>query len=139
MLHLSPCLEGRRLTIRPLFLDTAVGCFSLESFVCICWLFCPREVLLGIVLTYFYKFQVAEVRKGLEEREESGQKASLLQGKKGGKGAGRAGAMDSHMRDVKKADDNRRMREAFGLGDDYAAGEAFDEEAQERRKEARKK
>ncbi|CAM9427959.1 unnamed protein product [Ectocarpus fasciculatus] len=82
--------------------------------------------------------KVAEVRKGLEEREESGQKASLLKGKKGAGGAG-AGAMDSHMRDVKKADDNRRMREAFGLGDDYAAGEAFDEEAQERKKEARRK
>lgn len=83
---------------------------------------------------------MAEVRKGLEEREESGQKASLFKGKKGGKGGkGGAGAMDSHMRDVKKADDNRRMREAFGLGDDYAAGEAFDEEAQERKKEARRK
>ncbi|CAN0090857.1 unnamed protein product [Ectocarpus sp. 6 AP-2014] len=83
--------------------------------------------------------KVAEVRKGLEEREGSGQKASLLKGKKGGGAGGGTGAMDSHMRDVKKADDNRRMREAFGLGDDYAAGEAFDEEAQERKKEARRK
>ncbi|CAN0538524.1 unnamed protein product [Ectocarpus sp. 12 AP-2014] len=83
--------------------------------------------------------KVAEVRKGLEEREGNGQKASLLKGKKGAVAGGGAGTMDSHMRDVKKADDNRRMREAFGLGDDYAAGEAFDEEAQERKKETRRK
>lgn len=84
--------------------------------------------------------KVAEVRKGLEEREDSGQKASLLKGgKKGGGGGGGAGAMDSHMRDVRKAEDNRRMRDAFGLGDDFAAGEAFDEAAQERKKEARRK
>lgn len=76
--------------------------------------------------------QVAEVRKGLEERVNNGQHASLPTASAGG-------AMDSHMRDVKKAEDNRKMREAFGLGDDYAAGEAFDEEAQERKKEARKK
>ncbi|CAN0166830.1 unnamed protein product [Ectocarpus sp. 13 AM-2016] len=74
-----------------------------------------------------------------EKREGNGQKASLLKGKKGAGAGGGAGTMDSHMRDVKKADDNRRMREAFGLGDDYAAGEAFDEEAQERKKEARMK
>ncbi|CAM9953531.1 unnamed protein product [Ectocarpus sp. 12 AP-2014] len=83
--------------------------------------------------------KVAEVRKGLEEREGNGQKASLLKGKKGAGAGGGAGTMDSHMRDVKKADDNRRMREAFGLGDDYAAGEAFDEEAQERKKETHRK
>ncbi len=86
--------------------------------------------------------KVAEVRKGLEEREESGQKASLLKGGKkggGGGGGGGAGAMDSHMRDVRKAEDNRRMRDAFGLGDDFAAGEAFDEAAQDRKKEARRK
>ncbi|CAM9367578.1 unnamed protein product, partial [Hapterophycus canaliculatus] len=85
--------------------------------------------------------KVAEVRKGLEEREgiAGGKKDSLLKGKKGGGGAGGGGGgtMDSHMRDVAKAEDNRRMREAFGLGEDYAAGEAFDEEAQERKKEAR--
>lgn len=81
---------------------------------------------------------MAEVRKGLEEREgvADGKKDSLLKGKKGGGGGG--GAMDSHMRDVKKAEDNRRMRDAFGLGDDFAAGEAFDEAAQERKKEARR-
>lgn len=76
--------------------------------------------------------KVAEVRKGLEERENSGQKASLPP-------ASASGAMDSHMRDVKKAEDNKKMREAFGLGDDYAAGEAFDADAQERKKEFRKK
>lgn len=88
--------------------------------------------------------KVAEVRKEVEERENSGQKASLL-GEKGkgagggGSGGGGGAMMDSHLRDVKKSEDNRRMREAFGLGEDYKAGEAFDEEAQARKKDARKK
>lgn len=76
--------------------------------------------------------QVAEVRKGLEERVNNGRKVSLPSDSA-------SGAMDSHMRGVKKEEDNRKMREAFGLGDDYAAGESFDQEAQERKREARKR
>lgn len=75
---------------------------------------------------------MAKVRKGLEERENSGQKVSLP-------ADSASGTMDSHMRGVKKEQDNKKMREAFGLGEDYAAGEAFDQEAQERKKEARKR
>ena len=91
-----------------------------------------------LLLFFFFIPKVAEVRKEVEERENSGQKASLLGGK--GKGGGGGGAaMDSHVRDMQKEEENRRMREAFGLGEDYAAGEAFDEETQARKKEARKK
>ena len=85
------------------------------------------------------------MRKGLEEMTNAGSKTNLLSAngttkKAGGAGGGGGGGvMDTHMREVKKAEDNRRMREAFGLGDDYAAGEAFDEEAQERKKETRRK
>lgn len=100
-------------------------------------LWCHSIVHLPSVFAFTVK--VAEVRKGLEERENTGQKASLIPGGGKGKGAEAMGAMDTHTRDAKKAEDNRRMRDAFGLGDDYAAGEAFDEEAQERKKEARKK
>lgn len=93
----------------------------------------------GFLCPHFTKTQVAEVRKGLEEREgvAGGKQDPLLKGKKGG-GGGAGGTMDSHMRDVKKAEDNRRMREAFGLGDDFKSGEAFDEDAQERKKEERR-
>lgn len=87
------------------------------------------------------------MRKGLEEMSNAGSKASLPSANGtaaqkaggGGGGGGGGGVMDTHMREVKKVEDNRRMREAFGLGDDYAAGDAFDEGAQERKKEARKK
>lgn len=78
--------------------------------------------------------QVSEVRKGLEEREGNADKQAKPQSASMG-----GGALDSHLRDVKKEEENRRMREAFGLGDDFVSGEAFDEEAQERRKEARKR
>lgn len=106
----------------------------------------PRELYLVALFAFSFLPKVAEVRKGLEERQNNAQKASALAGDgKPKEGVANAapvagsGAMDSHMREVKKAEDNRRMREAFGLGDDYAAGEAFDEDAQERKKEARKK
>lgn len=72
------------------------------------------------------------MRKGLEERENSGHKASLPSDSA-------SGAMDSHMRGAKKEEDNRKMREAFGLGDNFTAGESFDQEAQERKKAARKR
>ena len=81
---------------------------------------------------------MAEVRKGLEEMSNAASKTSGPSSN-GTTTQKAGGVMDTHTREVKKAEDNRRMREAFGLGDDYAAGEAFDEEAQERRKEARKK
>ncbi|CAM9990904.1 unnamed protein product, partial [Choristocarpus tenellus] len=80
--------------------------------------------------------KVKEVRKELMEREMAGQKASLV-----GRGAGGAtgSGMDTHLTAARKVEANRRMRDAFGLGDDYAEGEAFDEEAQAQKKQARQK
>ncbi|KAE8994437.1 hypothetical protein PR001_g7570 [Phytophthora rubi] len=47
-------------------------------------------------------------------------------------------AESSHARQKRKEEENRRIKDAFGIATDYVAGESFDPEAQERRRQERK-
>ncbi|KAG6620359.1 Splicing coactivator SRm160/300, subunit SRm300 [Phytophthora cinnamomi] len=47
-------------------------------------------------------------------------------------------AESSHARQKRKEEENRRIKDAFGIATDYVAGESFDPEAQERRRLERK-
>ncbi|KUF93907.1 hypothetical protein AM588_10006929 [Phytophthora nicotianae] len=54
---------------------------------------------------------------------------------------GRESAKDSestHARQKRKEEDNKRIKDAFGIATDYVAGESFDPEMQERRRQERK-
>ncbi|EGZ19068.1 hypothetical protein PHYSODRAFT_541906 [Phytophthora sojae] len=47
-------------------------------------------------------------------------------------------AESSHARQKRKEEENKRIKDAFGIATDYVAGESFDPEAQERRRMERK-
>ncbi|KAF1789274.1 hypothetical protein GQ600_11405 [Phytophthora cactorum] len=60
---------------------------------------------------------------------------------RGDPGQGREKAKDSessHARQKRKEEENKRIKDAFGIATDYVAGESFDPEMQERRRQERK-
>ncbi|KAG1684068.1 hypothetical protein DVH05_025780 [Phytophthora capsici] len=48
------------------------------------------------------------------------------------------GSESSHARQKRKQEENQRMKDAFGIATDYVAGESFDPEMQEQRRQQRK-
>ncbi|KAH7460882.1 Pre-mRNA-splicing factor CWC21 [Phytophthora ramorum] len=65
----------------------------------------------------------------------------LLARLNGGGGGGRDKTQDaesSHARQKRKEEENKRIKDAFGIATDYVAGESFDPEMQEQRRQERK-
>ncbi|CAI5730598.1 unnamed protein product [Hyaloperonospora brassicae] len=95
------------------------------------------------------ELQLLELTLEMEERgcepediqEKVKRERERLLARLNGEDRGRENAKDvesSHARQKRKDEDNRRIKNAFGIASDYVAGESFDPEKKERRRQERK-